>query len=267
MDEKQSAQISRESINEEFSNKIGRLTKSKAYLDFCEEVYGYRTYLFNMMDKEQLDFIMNSVPLSSDDTLLDMGCGLGSILRLLVAKYGCRGVGIDQLKSDVTDRNGITYINGDIDQISGYHLTPTVTLSIDSLYFSKDIDKLLRQAYDFEGNRMYLFYSQYLFDETAGDRSTLQGDHTKVADILNKNKISYKTTDYSDNERLLYKKSLAALKKRKKAFSEEGNADLYEGKLKEDTMGKHLYDKGLASRYLYIIERTDASGPISTRLY
>jgi len=253
MDEKQSAQISRESINEEFSNKIGRLTKSKAYLDFCEEVYGYRTYLFNMMDKEQLDFIMNSVPLSSDDTLLDLGCGSGSILKLLVEKYGCRGIGIDQLKSDVTGRNGITYINGDIDHISDYHLTPTVTSSIDSLYFSKDLDHLLRQLYDFDGNRMYLFYSQYLFDETAGDRSILRGEHTKVADILNKYEISYETIDYSENERLLYEKSLTALKKLEKAFEEEGNSDLYENKLKEDTMGKHLYDKGLASRYLYIV--------------
>ncbi len=253
MDENQWSQISGESVNEEFGNKIGRLTKSKAYLDFCEEVYGYRMYLFNMMDKEQLDFILNSVPLSSKDTLLDLGCGSGSILRLLVEKYGCRGIGIDQLKSDVTDGNGITYINGDIDQISGYHLTPTVTLSVDSLYFSKDLDHLLCQLYNFEGNRMYLFYSQYLFDETAGDRSILRGDHTKVADILNENEISYETIDYSENERLLYERSLAALKKRKKEFEVEGNYDLYEAKCKEDTMGKHLYGKGHASRYLYIV--------------
>lgn len=267
MDENQSAQISRESVSIEFGDKIGRLTESKAYLDFCEEVYGYRRYLFNMMDKEQIDFIMNSVPLLSEDTLLDLGCGSGSTLNLLVAKYGCRGVGIDQLKCVVSDRNGITYINGDIDQISGYHLTPTVTLSIDSLYFNKNLDNLLRQLYNFEGNRMYLFYSQYLFDETVGDRSTLQGDHTKVADILNKNKIFYKTIDYSDNERMLYKRSLADPKKRKKAFIEEENSDLYEGKYKEDTMGESLYDNGLASRYLYIIERPDVSGPISKRLY
>lgn len=267
MDQKKSAQISRESVSEEFGNKIGRLTKSKAYLDFCEEVYGYRMYLFNMMDKEQLDFIRNSVPLSPDDTLLDLGCGSGSILKLLVEKYGCRGIGIDQLRDGVTDRNGITYINGDIDQISGYHLTPTVTLSVDSLYFSKDLDNLLRRLSGFEGNRMYLFYSQYLFDETAGDRSILRKDHTKVADILNKNEISYETIDYSENERLLYKRSLAALKNLEKEFDGEGNSDLYENKLKEDTMGKCLYDKGLASRYLYIIKKPDVRGQFDERLH
>jgi SAM-dependent methyltransferase len=237
---------------DEFENKIGRLTKSKAYLDYCEEVYGYRIYLFNMMDQEQLDFIINSVPLSAQDTLLDLGCGSGSLLSLLADKYGCRGIGIDQLPGDVTDKS-ITYINGDIDQISGYRLNPTVVLSVDSLYFSKDLDGLLRQLCDFHGSRLYLFYSQYLFDETAGDRSSLHCDHTKVADGLKRIGISYKAVNYSENERLLYEKSLKALQKRSSAFMDEGNLDLFEAKLKEDTLGKQLYDNGLASRYLYII--------------
>ena len=85
------------SIKEEFDNKINRLTKSTAYLDYCEEVYKYRMYLFNMMDKEQLDFIFNVIPLSFRDIVLDMGCGSGSILNALAEKSGCNGIGIDQL--------------------------------------------------------------------------------------------------------------------------------------------------------------------------
>ena len=42
-------------IKDEFSVKIGRLTKSSAYLNYCEEVYGYRAYLFNMLDKQQME--------------------------------------------------------------------------------------------------------------------------------------------------------------------------------------------------------------------
>jgi SAM-dependent methyltransferase len=256
MDDTLSAQNRQGTVKDEFSKKIGRLTKSKAYLDFCEEVYGYRISLFNMMDKEQLDFIFNSVSLSSDDTLLDLGCGSGSILNLLVEKYGCSGIGIDQIHSDIMRKSNqsVTYINGDIDRLPDYHLKPTVTLSIDSLYFSNDLDTLLRYLYGLRNNRMYLFYSQYLFEETTEDRSTLLGDHTKVADILNQNKISYETIEYSKNERFLYEKALTALEKRKEEFRNEGNLDLYEGKLKEDMLGKHLYEEGLASRFLYIIK-------------
>ena len=59
--------------------------------------------------------------------------------------------------------------------------------------------------------------------------------------------------EYSKNERILYEKSLYALGKRKKAFISEENFDLYEDKMKEQRMGKQLYDTGNASRYLYII--------------
>lgn len=248
--------ISKAMVKDEFSKKIDRLTRSSAYLDFCEEVYGYRVYLFNMMDKQQLDFVLGSIPLSADDTILDLGCGSGSTLNLLVKKYGCRGIGIDQLDDDILDRPSmaITYINGDIDRISDYSLKPTVTLSIDSLYFSKDLDKLVQQLNSIENNKMYLFYSQYIFDEVFGDKSILHSHNTKIADVLNKNNISFRTIDYGENERLLYENSLIVLKKYKKAFEDEENLDLYEQKLKEVMMGLELYDNNLASRYLYIID-------------
>lgn len=252
----ETAEISKAMVKDEFSEKIARLTRSNAYLDFCEEVYGYREYLFNMMDKQQIDLVLDSIPVSTGDTILDLGCGSGSVLNLLVKKYGCQGVGIDQLDGDILDRTNlaITYINGDIDRISDYYLNPTVTLSIDSLYFSKDLDKLVRQLKSIENNKMYLFYSQYIFDEAFGDKSVLHSHNTKIADVLNKNNISFKTIDYSENERLLYKNSLKVLKKYKKTFESEENLDLFEQKLKEDMIGMELYDKNLASRYLYIID-------------
>ena len=243
-------------IKDEFSKKINRLTRSSAYLDYCEEVYGYRVYLFNMMDKQQIDFILSSIPVSSDDTLVDLGCGPGSILNLLVTKYRCQGIGIDQLDDKILGRTSktITYINGDIDRISDYSIKPTITLSIDSLYFSNDLDKLVRQLNSIENNKMYLFYSQYIFDEVSGDKSILHSCNTKIADILNKNRIPFKTIDYSENESLLYENSLRLLQKYKRAFEDEGNRDLYENKLKEDMTGMSLYDNNLASRYLYIID-------------
>jgi SAM-dependent methyltransferase len=257
MNENQLSQSDSKSVKDEFDNKIGRLTKSKAYLDFCEEVYGYRMYLFNMMDREQLDFVFNSIPLTSNDTLLDLGCGSGSILNFLVEKYGCSGIGIDQLNNiDINGKSekSVKYIKGDIDRLSDYHLKPTAMLSIDSLYFSNDLDTLLRTLCGFQNCKKYLFYSQYLFEETAGDRTTLCADNTKVADILNKIGFSYGTIDFSRNEQLLYEKSLEVLKKNKEYFRNEGNFDLYESKLQETMIGINLYKKGLASRFLYIIK-------------
>lgn len=246
----------KQAVKNEFSNKIGRLTKSIAYLDYCEEVYGYRMYLFNMMDKQQLDFVFNSIPLSAGDTLLDLGCGAGSVLAKLAEKYGCRGIGIDLLDDAIVKANcrNSTYIDGDIETFTVYGIKPTVTLSIDSLYFGADIDNLLRNLHQVENNKCYLFYSQYIFDETAADKSVLKSDRTVLAQVLDKNQIPYKTVDYSDNERNLYENSLRVLQKQKAAFVSEGNADLFENKWNEDSFGKELYDKGLARRYMYIID-------------
>ncbi len=245
------------SSKEEFDNKIGRLTKSKAYLEFCEQVYGYRLYLFNMMDKEQLDFVFNSIPMTSQDSILDLGCGSGSILSYLIDKYKCSGVGIDQLENEyfAGKRNeSLRYVQGDIDSIPNYNLNPTVAVSIDSLYFSSSLEAILRDLCSFPNCRKYLFYSQYLFDEKPTDRSALLADNTMVARILKMNVVSYETVDFSYNEKRLYERSLTILQGMKQDFCNEGNADLFESKLEESMIGKKLYDDNLASRFLYTVK-------------
>lgn len=237
--------------NAEFARKIGRLANSAAYLDFCEEVCGYRIALFNMMDRAQLDFLFRSIPILPSDTVLDVGCGEGGILRALAEKTGCAGVGVDLLKN--TGGKKLSFIQDDIDEIGRYSLRPSVTLCIDSLYFSTDPEALVRRLYEFTQNSVYLFYSQYLFDGCKAEKYKLQSDATLLGEILRRNAIPYTVLDYSENERALYSRSISVLKKRKTAFLAEGNGDLYEEKLKEQETGLRLYDEGCASRYLYIL--------------
>jgi len=244
-----------EIIKQEFSQKICGLSNSPAYLDVCEEVYGYRLPLFNMMDKEQIDYILNTVSISSSDTVLDLGCGNGNLLRLLVTKYGCLGVGIDLLESSlVSFDKDIQYICGNFEHLKDYGLLPTITLSIDSLNFCANIDKIVEQLGSYINNRLYLFWSQYLFDEAA-DRTCLKNDHTALACALQEARIAYKAVDYSKNEYCMYIALERALQSRRHFFESEGNLDLFEQKLDETRYGIELYENGLASRYLYIAKR------------
>ena len=237
--------------NTEFARKIGRLSKSTAYLDFCEEVCGYRIALFNMMDRAQLDYIFRSIPILPSDTVLDVGCGDGGILRALSEKTGCAGVGVDLLKN--ADGEKLCFIQDDIDEITRYSLNPAVTLCIDSLYFSADPEKLVRRLCGLTGKGVYLFYSQYLFEGCETEKYKLQSDATLLGEILRRNAIPYTVLDYSENERALYSRSISVLEKRKAAFFAEGNGDLNEEKFKEQETGLRLYDEGCASRYLYIL--------------
>lgn len=253
--------MQKDAVKDEFSTKIGRLTQSRAYLDFCEQVYGVRAYLFNMMDSEQLDYVLRLIPITPGDTVLDLGCGTGSILALLVKKYGCAGIGIDLLDSVTTENRAMArYICGDIDAFAGYGITPSVTLSVDSLYFCSDPAKLVLDLSRIANNRLYLFYSQYLFEENA-DRSLLESHNTRLGQALSKAGVSFRTADFSENERRLYFRMEKALKGCERAFAAEGNADLHEEKLREVRLGTELFETGRAARYLYIGEAAHVLTP------
>ncbi len=255
---KEALQINKMRARKDFNRLINNAVNSTAFLDYCEEIYGYRLYLFNMMDKQQLDYLFNTVTVSHRDTVLDLGCGSGCILDGLVKKYDCQGIGIDQLNESTVKKcsPGISYIDGDLDSLLDYHVTPTLTLAVDSLYFSNDLDRLIRllKGIENENNCLYLYYSQYIFDETKKEEMLLESDHTRLADSLLKNEMPYRVVDYSANEHALYENALKVLPKYKAALAGEGNSELYESKLREYRSGKEMYDKGLASRYLYIVK-------------
>jgi len=242
-------------IKNEFNDLIDCATSSQVYLDYCTELYGYRMYLFNMMDKFQLDYLFNNISISKNDSILDLGCGSGSILNYLMQKYQCQGTGIDQLNTEIIKKENklFTYINGNIDEIESCNLSPNITISVDSLYFSSRLNRLLEILTKINGNRLYLYYSQYVFDKKNEDKNILKCDHTRIAESLKKAGIKYKTIDYSENERYLYEKAMQILPKYEEAFEQEGNKTLFEKKMNENKLGKELYDNNCANRYLYII--------------
>lgn len=248
----ESVKINKVRTKTDFNRMIKCATDSRAYLDYCEEIYGYRMYLFNMMDKPQLDYLFNTIQISESDSILDLGCGTGSILNNLVEKYKCHGTGIDQLNTATVQKcsKKISYIEGDIDELPPIAKTD-ITLAIDSLYFSTDLDKLLKSI---ENNRLYIFYSQYIFDEANKDKAVLHQDNTRIAGSLQKIQLKYRVIDYSTNECALYENALRILPKYKNSLTQEGNRDLFKNKMRENKSGKELYDKGLARRYLYIVE-------------
>ena len=241
----------------EFEHKIGKLARSETYLDFCEEVYGYRLALFNMMDREQIDSLAAMLALTAADTVLDLGCRSGALLNHLAQRSGCRGIGIDLLDRDLfcSESEQVNYLQADMTAVSQFKLQPTVTLCVDSLYFIRQVDDLLRYLYRLPGNRMFLFYSQYILKPGEG-QCRLKPDGTDLAEALKRTGISYTTIDFSRNEQMLYDRALNAAERLKPAFEREGNLELLEQKMQEDLLGKQLYEQGCASRFLYVIQPT-----------
>ncbi|MEQ8176176.1 MAG: class I SAM-dependent methyltransferase [Syntrophomonadaceae bacterium] len=250
MGKKEAFQVDKTRAREDFNRIISCGIESTAYLDYCEEIYGYRLPLFNMMDKEQLDYLFNHIPISQSEEILDLGCGAGCILGSLVAKYSCRGIGIDHINEDIVRACSpqISFIEGNFDNLNDYDIKPGLTLAVDSLYFSVDLDNLIRLLHSISNNRLYLYYSQYIFGENRRDEALLQRDQTRLARSLQKNGILYRTLDYSANEQELYEKAIAVLPKYKGSMAD----CLYDKFWRENNSGREFYRKGMASRYLYI---------------
>lgn len=252
--EREAFQINKTRAREDFDRIISCGIESAAYLDYCEEIYGYRLPLFNMMDKEQLDYLFNSIHISPGETILDLGCGAGGILGCLVEKYSCIGFGLDHVNTAMVRACSprISYIEGELDNMQDYNVKPGLTLAVDSLYFSNDLETLIRMLHDIPHNRLYMYYSQYIFDETRKDEALLEMDHTRLARSLQKNGISYRVLDYSANEQALYEKSIKVLPK----YKETMPGALYDKCWRESLGGRELYEKGQARRYLYIVDDT-----------
>ncbi len=243
-------------IQQEFDGLIARCTQSSAYLDFCEELYGYRLYLFNMMDKRQLDDLFASLSLTPHDKVLDMGCGTGSLLNRIVQEFGCWGTGVDRLDSGIVNRISplIEYRQTDMDSVLDFNAS--AVLFVDSLYFSRDIKSLLGRLKG-SGVKAYMYYSAYLFQET-DDRALLCKNKTQLAQALNALGFAYKVTDYSENEQMLYKKGIKLLKTYEARFAADGIQEIYERRMSEYEFGTELYEQGRAARFLYIVEKTES---------
>lgn len=159
--------------------------------------------------------------------------------------------------------------NGFFCRNSNNELFLTETGKIESVKINKvrtktDFNRMIKCATDSRayldycegiyGYRMYIFYSQYIFDEANKDKVVLHHDNTRIAGSLQKNELKYRVVDYSANESALYENALIILPKYKNSLTQEGNRELFETKMRENKSGKELYDKGLARRYLYIVE-------------
>lgn len=241
-------------IKNEFANKFKSANDSEAYREYSKQIRGYGMSLFNMLDKTQLDYLFNNIIISEKDTVLDVGCGNGEIIRYILEKYKCKGIGIDILPKElIKNINNFEYIEGNIENIKNYKIKPTISLLIDSTYFVKNIqDVLYHLKYGLE-SKLYIFHSQCAFNKE-DDRDELKVDNTTIAKILQELKINYNSIDFTKNEIELYKTANDSLKCYREKFYTENNMGLFNKIEIENKMGIELVKTKGIGRYLYTIE-------------
>lgn len=240
--------IRKKNFKEGFDTEFTNDYKSRTYRKFCNEVYGLDLMLFSMIDKEQIEALEKEAEFKRTDKVIDLGCGMGELIEYLADKHGFYGTGADiakqmiQISNERTNhKKNICYKEIDIDNLNELEEKFDKILVVDSLYFVSDIKKAAQNIYNLLENKgkAFIFY-------TNNNNSKSYFD-----DKLNELKIEFRKIDFSENEKLYWKKTIEIAEKYKDEFISESNEALYNGRIREasDFVDKEVY------RYLYIIEK------------
>lgn len=223
--------------------------KSNTYRKFCNEVYGIDMFLYSMINKYQIEKLEEAAEFKNTDKVLDIGCGPGDLLEYLHDKYRFNAAGIDfapktiQMANErVKAKPGIKYLEMDIRNLNLLTEKFTKIISVDSLYFHKDLENTITDILNLLEKKgiAFIFYSELINTRKK-----------KPVEILDSKNLNYRKIDFTQEEKNHWIKTKAVAEKYKQDFENENNLSIYEERISEanDVM-KRDYE-----RFLFVIEK------------
>jgi len=250
-----------ERMSKGYDDLLSRTGTSKAYSMFCERVFGKDLSQFNVLDMEQLNTLMQKLDLKPGETALDLGCGNGRVAEYISDSTGAKITGLDfaseliktsqQRTADKKSR--LTYMVGNIDELSFDEGSFDAVISIDTLYFVESIDatiKELKRLLRPTTGRLAIFSDQNVNPDES--RDILLPENTKVGKALRNNDLTYQTVDFTSNSRQIWIREIEAAEELKELFIKEGNTDIYEDRAKDAKQTLESIESGRHVRYFYL---------------
>lgn len=232
-----------------FSKMYAATSESKAYTIFCERVYGRDLCQANMMDEEQLQFLIYQLKLNETHHVLDLGCGIGKITEYIHESTKANMTGIDfafgaieLAKRRTKDNDNINFISANLNDLkNSIHKKFDVILLIDSLYFVSDIENFIQtlKRHLKPNGTLAIFY-------------TSSNPSSKMEEQLKKSDFEYRSFDFTNNERKIWEQTIIVADELKDYFIKEGNLDIYYGRMSEAKRSLSKQPCSNISRYLYL---------------
>jgi len=246
-----------------FGDWMVRAEQSAACQEFCERLHGQRIVQFNMVDGVQLDVLLSALRLKPSDRVLDLGCGIGTLTEYIAQRTGAQATGIDfadiAIERAVRRCAGSTAnVNFHVRDLDCLQLAPAsfeVALSIDTLYFVRDLSRTLADIGRIlvPGGRFAAFYSAKRAENEGTE--VLSAEGTVLARALTADGWTFEMDDFTDRDRHYWQTSRKVADELRPAFEAEGNIDLWNSRDRETDRLLCLYAENRMRRYLYVAWR------------
>jgi len=246
-----------------YDQMLLRCESSRACIELNERLYGMDLGQFNMMSMNQLQKMLDELNLQPGENVLDIGCGNGIITEYISDITGAHISGVDfaekaihrAMERSVMKRNRLRFFNGDMNALNFPKNSFDVILSIDTLYFVKDLHQTMKYLTDIlkPSGRMGIFWSQIVEDNQAEE--VLLPNQTPLVEAVSKFEFHYRYWEFSEEEKRYWKLTLELAEELRDKFEAEGNLAIYHDRIDEaTTIIEKMEDNGL-TRYLYIFQR------------
>lgn len=237
-----------------------RAKESKAHSEFCRLVYGQDFCQHGMLDMHQLDKLIEVSKLNKDNLVLELGSGTGLITEYISDITQCQITGIDiaaeaiELASERTrdKKNRIVFEIKDMDHLDYPDNTFNAVISIDTLYYVKDLESTIKNIVKVlkpEGS-MFIFYH---VDPDVGNAPGF--DYARCSElgtVLDRLNLKYQTIDFTKDNNKHWELRKQVLLELRTKFEQEDNMFLYNNRMDEclDNLGEYC-------RFLYIVEQIE----------
>ena len=232
---------------------------SNAFHSFCKDAFGADFSQDGFSNLEQIDMIRQYIPKNDNVNILDIGCGNGKMLGYLQEKTNAHIYGFDfseeaiKTAKNLFPRNS-QFLEGVIGEIDYSEEMFDVIISMDTMYFTKDMNALVSQIKKWlkpEGVFFVGYQEGDVMPKTPNIHTTM------LSKAFVKNDMKYEALDITEQTyELLQAKRISAISHLNE-FEAEGHREWFDMLIGQtecvtDTLEK--FNKKMA-RYIYVARK------------
>lgn len=233
--------------------------QSKCFKEYCESAFGKDFSQDGFSDISQINLILQHCPQTNDLHILDIGCGNGKMLKYLQNQIGGYIYGFDYsqnaiyaaLRDNVPNSDFRVGIIGEIDYPSNMF---ELVISMDTVYFAKDMNYFIGQVYNWLKNDGVFFIGYQEGDIMA---KTNDSETTILAKALKENNFKYEVIDYTKQTYVMLNRKRKTIIGFKNDFIQENLEDWYSVIINQTSSADVPYEdyKKHNARYIFIARK------------